>query len=223
MKNFRLLTVCLLILGVVAFCSQAHADLALGFSTDGTTFDNSFDVDVGESITVLVLALESDGETRLSEFGLQNVGTTATYITALGLVSSAEINTQNFDDAGSGFNNAIPDLDLLGFSFSPENNAASEILLGAFTFDATAEGTTSFNFGDFDTNVDASDFILGDGATDLDEDFFGAARDRIFTVDIIAIAIVPEPSGVMLLLCGAGVLFSKRRRTVLTKATKFKQ
>ncbi|MFK7767249.1 MAG: PEP-CTERM sorting domain-containing protein [Mariniblastus sp.] len=186
------------------------ADLAIGFSSDGTTFVDTFNVDVGQSITVQVFALET-AETRLSDFGLQNVGTKASYSTGFGTVSDASIDTANFSNGGSGFDNGIPELDLVGFTFSPENNAASQIRLGTFTFDATAEGTTMFDFGDFDTNTSASNFTLGDGATDLDEDFFGAARTNVYTANIVSVATVPEPSGLAFLIIGASGYCLRRR------------
>ena len=210
-NNFNLLAVFSLAVLITGFCSQAKADLTLGFSTDGANFGDTYNVDVGNSITVQVYALET-AETRLFDFGLQNIGTKATYLTSFGLVSDASIDTGNFDDAGSGFNNAMPDLDLLGFAFTPANNASSQILLGTFTFDATAEGTTMFDFGDFDTNVAASNFTLGDGATDLDGDFFGAARTDAYTVNVVSVAAVPEPSSVGLLLLSIGGYCLRRRR-----------
>ncbi|MDG1874413.1 MAG: hypothetical protein P8J27_10915, partial [Mariniblastus sp.] len=66
MKKLTLLSAFVIAL---VFSPCVNADLALRFSLDGTSFSDTFNMNVGDSLTVQVYALEI-GETRLSDSGL---------------------------------------------------------------------------------------------------------------------------------------------------------
>ena len=208
MNNRLLLVFSFLLFSI--YVQPAVADPTIGFKLDGFGFTNTFNVDVGDSITIQVFAIEGT-DTRLTASGLQNVGTKATFSTAFGTVTNVAIATANFTDVGSGFNNSTPDLDLLGFSFAPAANAGSEIQIGEFTFQATSAGATVFSFGDYDPSALASNFTLGDGVTDLDPDFFGLLRTTTYNATINSINAVPEPATTGLLLISLAAIGFRRR------------
>lgn len=95
------------------------------------------------------------------------------------------------------------------FSFTDVTDGS--ILLGRLVFTVMATGTTTFEFGDLNPTPTQSDFTGGGGVLhDLDPAFFGADRQRTYSVSIKAVS---EPSTLPLAMTAAvfGVVFWRRR------------
>lgn len=189
----------------------ARADLLLTFSLDdGSTFTNSVTMGVTDSIQVGVFLRQSDPETRLTDIGLQNFGTKATFNPGLIEISNQEV-SKSFIPVFDSINNTTGNLELAGLTFSPLNS--ENIKLAEFTLLASSFGTTVLDFGDFDPSPTASNFTLGNDA-DLDPSLFspsgqGSDRSRSYRLTVTA---VPEPSATLLVSIGGSALVFRRRK-----------
>lgn len=189
----------------------AQAALVITFSLDdGGTFTNSVTSGVSDSVQVSVFLSQSDPETRLTDIGLQNFGTRATFNPGSVEISNPTVSNP-FVPVFDSIDNATGNLELAGLTFSPVQSA--NVKLGEFTLLTSSAGTTVLDFGDFDPSASASNFTLGNDV-DLDPGLFsstgqGSDRSRSYRFTVTA---VPEPSSMLLASLGGAVLILRRRK-----------
>jgi hypothetical protein len=189
----------------------ARADLVLNFSLDdGSTFTNTVTTGLSDSVQVSVFLSQSDPETRLTDIGLQNFGTKATFSPGFVEISNPVVSNP-FVPVFASIDNATGNLELAGLTFSPVQSA--NVKLGEFTLLTSSAGTTVLDFGDFDPSASASNFTLGNDA-DLDPGLFsssgqGSDRSRSYRFTVTS---VPEPSSMLLVSVGGAALIFRRRK-----------
>lgn len=188
----------------------ASADIFAIFSDDGgATFSTTFNSAPGSTVNVGVYVEESFPNTELSSDGLIGFGFDITHTTGNGTITSATPNP--FYDVE---NHNVTNAD--GFEWEYFQNAGtgasgSRLFLGAFDFDVTGSGTTTFTMGDRIIGsgfADSSWFTPGLAA--LDEEIFGAGATGEFDFEIVASA-VPEPATTVLFVPVIGLLLMRRR------------
>ncbi len=187
----------------------ACADIFPVFSDDGgSSFSDTFSTTPGGTVTVGVYVEESAPNTELSAQGLIGFGFDITHTTGLGSISSATPNAV-FDIENHNVTNAD------GFEWEYFENtgtgiSGNRLFLGAFDFDATANGTTTFTLGDRLPGTGfANESWLTPGLTALDEDIFGAGATGEFEFFIVA---VPEPGAFLLAFPMLGAMLIRRRK-----------
>ena len=200
MKNFERKIYLSLLAGLfsVLVFETAVGQVELQFS-DGTTTDTTFNVDVGTTQTISVIAVDTTG-TTLADNGLTTFGFSLNAAANSGTASTLVdfTNDSRFAPAGSVVtpsSASVAGLALLGAV--PQ---ASQTL-GEFEISVAAPGSTTFTLSDRTGNTD-----FGSGATDLD----GAIFAQIVGFTINAGTAIPEPSGGLLI--GFSMLATMIRR-----------
>jgi len=199
-----------LVLGMLLLASTVKADQALAFSTDsGATFSNSFEMNVGDTMTVDLFLNEIGPGTELADEGIIGFGLDLSFVADFGIIATANpnsfFNLQNHDvRSTTGFEWEYFEEDGSGLR-------GSTAFLGSFDFTSTQSGLTNFTI---------ADRLVGSGLNNaswftptadfLDENIFGAGATNTYSFSINAVA-VPEPSGVALLAAMAAFGFSFRR------------
>lgn len=181
----------------------ANADLVIRF---GPAQSDNVRVVVDQETEIDVFAVELDGSTALSDDGLLNFGTLATFNPSHGRVTHTDASPL-FLDSGSSFDNVAGTLTIQGLALSPPTD--SVIHLGSFRYIANNDGNDLFSFGDLNPSDSVSNFTSGDLITDLDPQFFGAERNVRHS---LAIQSVPEPSVISVLGLAGLFLLTRRRR-----------
>ena len=200
MKNFERKIYLSLLAGLFSLLvfETAVGQVELQFS-DGTTTDTTFNVDVGTTQTISVIAVDTTG-TTLADNGLTTFGfslnATANSGTASTLVDFT--NDSRFAPAVSVIEPSSASVS--GLAFPSVVQQASQTL-GEFEISVAAPGSTTFTLSDRTGNTD-----FGSGATDLD----GAIFAQIVGFTINAGTAIPEPSGGLLI--GFSMLATMIRR-----------
>ena len=202
MKNFERKIYLSLLAGLfsVLVFETAVGQVELQFS-DGTTTDTTFNVDVGTTQTISVIAVDTTG-TTLADNGLTTFGFSLNAAANSGTASTLVdfTNDSRFAPAGSVVtpsSASVAGLALLGAV--PQ---ASQTL-GEFEISVAAPGSTTFTLSDRTGNTD-----FGSGATDLD----GAIFAQIVGFTINAGTAIPEPSGGLLIGFSMLATMIRRRR-----------
>ena len=202
MKNFERKIYLSLLAGLfsVLVFETAVGQVELQFS-DGTTTDTTFNVDVGTTQTISVIAVDTTG-TNLADTGLTTFGFSLNAAANSGTASTLVdfTNDSRFAPAGSVVtpsSASVAGLALLGAV--PQ---ASQTL-GEFEISVAAPGSTTFTLSDRTGNTD-----FGSGATDLD----GAIFAQIVGFTINAGTAIPEPSGGLLIGFSMLATMIRRRR-----------
>lgn len=201
----RLLAIALLVFGNAACSAQQ-----LEFSIDGgSSFGNSFNIAEGSSTNVDVYLSQILPDTTLSTEGLFSLGLKGDLDSAaFGTISSASVDpTYDFVTTDS-FNTIALEWEAAVLANAVPKS--SSIRLGGFQFDSTGAGVSSFTFGDVRTGADMNWFT--ESATELDESIFGAGSTGMYSLTLNTA--VPEPCAVPLILVGAMLVSSRRRKQV---------
>ena len=217
-------------------CPQAHAGLVLGFSVNGaapTIGTSAVSADINDILNIDVYMIEVDtpvADTRLTDRGLlgYNVGTT--YNTGLGTVNSVTVaapwqlpvidnNTPGSFQASGGAPFVGPPF--RGVLDSTDAGTVNRgVLMFSFQYQGTSSGRTDFTFNDFDPDGASTDFSLGNSTTEnnfvrIDDELFpvntNSGANPVFSVNV---AVIPEPSSVLVFagLIGAGFAVNRRRK-----------
>ena len=202
MKNFERKIYLSLLAGLfsVLVFETAVGQVELQFS-DGTTTGTTFNVDVGTTQTISVIAVDTTG-TTLADTGLTTFGFSLNAAANSGTASTLVdfTNDSRFADTGSVVtpsSASVAGLALLGVV--PQ---ASQTL-GEFEISVAAPGSTTFTLSDRTGDTD-----FGSGATDLD----GAIFAQIVGFTINAGTAIPEPSGGLLIGFSMLATMIRRRR-----------
>ncbi len=205
----------LLLVLTLSWSASSNADNVIQFSIDnGSTFGNSFNIDPGSSVNVGVFLTESSPDTALANDGLLGFGLTGNLASSnIGVISAASPEpvfdfqaTNEFTATSINWealvnNNTIP--------------TGSRIALGSFQFDSTADGTSTFTFGDIQPGSGSANvnWLTGAG-TELDEAIFGTGAAGTFQLTL-STAAVPEPGSAGVIAMGSLLLILRRRRNIV--------
>ncbi|MDM4014178.1 hypothetical protein [Roseiconus lacunae] len=196
-----------------------QAAIVLSFSTDsGASFTNAISTTVGDSVDVELYLRETAGENRLSNDGLIGFGTRAIIDPSFITIRDVTFNSLLFSDFSASSGVRIPsEFSIVGEALIGIDPKGSEILLGAFTVDTNAKGTSEIRFGDFDPRPNRADFAFNDALfTTFDKELFAIdptidAADRSRT-HALTITAVPEPSSLSFLAILLFALTTLRKR-----------
>ncbi len=191
---------------VLTFDNPAVGQVDIVFSADGgNSFGDDFNVDVGTTQTISVVAIETESDTALSTEGLNGFGISLNGSATSGAASEITSFTANpaFSPSfGSEDEVTTSSLDQRRLIFS--NVAGTSVRLGDVDISAIAPGTTEFTLSDFSSLNDFG--TLGGNA--LDSIIFQDGRTFSFTIN--AGTAIPEPSAGLLI--GVSMLSSMMRR-----------
>lgn len=215
MKQLEIAAACLAFFSTILFTySTTSADVVLAFSSDsGSSFSTSFDIAIGDNLTIDVFVRDS-GSTTLATDGLFGFHLTGTALPMnTGTVTTGGIGSIfDFDRTDNSTSSTI---DWQAAVFSNTIPIASSIHLGSFDFSASSVGTTTFTFADANPGTETTDvdWLSGLGI-ELDQTIFGAGATDTYSM-IITAAAIPEPSSLAILLVAAAAWHGKRRRSKL--------
>jgi hypothetical protein len=191
--RFRLLAV-LAIAALLSLGAAVRADYTFQFADSSGAAQNSFSVNVGQTVDIRVYILETGGGTTLQSSGLSAAGvklntnqpsianvTAVTANSAFTGGSSTSVANASINEASGSLNPGVT---------APSSGAfANRILVGTFTFTGVSSGQT--------LTVTAlpgsgADNVLGDGTTIIDSNL---ANNPVTAVITVA---VPEPGTLVL-------------------------
>ncbi|MDA8563257.1 PEP-CTERM sorting domain-containing protein [Mariniblastus sp.] len=173
--------------------------------SDGTTIGSTFNVNVGDTQTISVIAAETQAGTDLSTIGINGFGFLLDADPTSGTASVITGFTANPDLDG-----ALGRIDIVAEDSVQErrtnfvNVPGTSVLLGDLDISVTEPGTTLFTLADFSA---AGEFGTS-GGDSLDADIFQGGRTFSFVVN--GVSAIPEPSGSVLI--GLSMLASMIRR-----------
>ena len=184
----------------VVTCGTAFGQIELQFS-DGTTTGNIFDVDVGTTQTISVIAVETTPGSALSTGGLNGYG----FAVSANATSGTAATLNSYTDATAFSFEPITDVtpgsaDVRRTNFDSPVTGTS-VTLGEFDVSVSAAGSTDFSFTDRSLGSE-----FASGFTNLDPIIFGGSVG--FTIN--AGTAIPEPSGGLLI--GFSMLATMIRR-----------
>ena len=201
-----------LLVGIFFLADASDAQQVLEFSSDsGATFSNSFNVDVGNTLSVDVFLNEALPSTTLTDDGLIGFGMDVIHNAGLGTITNANPNPQ-FDFA----NHDVPLPN--GFEWEYFQSAStgvrgSSILIGSLDFAAAQAGITTFTVSDRIVGPGfANSSWLTSAASPLDENIFGAGASEVYTFSITSVDAVPEPGAAVFLPALACLVFRRTRK-----------
>jgi len=188
----------------------ARADYAFEFD-NGSTPQNSFAVNVGQTITISIYLTQDGGGTSnaLNTLGLSSAGVQLNTTTPSVANVTAVAGNSAFDGIHytTGANATLNETVIVNSPVVSPSNDPNRIYLGSFTFTGYSAGTT--------TSISAvtpggASNVLGDYTTSIDNLIAGSSV-------AISVNAVPEPSSLILgglLACGICCGYVKRRRLV---------
>ena len=189
---------------VLAFDNTAVGQVDIVFS-DGTTTGTTFNVDVGTTQTISVIAAETETGTALSTVGIAGFGFLLDASATSGAASEITAFTANPALTGTfgTVDEVEPDsLEQRRLIFS--NEAGTSVPLGDVDISVTAPGTTVFTLSDFSNLLEFGT----SGGEGLDPVIFQGNRTFSFTIN--AGTAIPEPSSGLLI--GFSMLATMIRR-----------
>jgi hypothetical protein len=202
----RLRYLALAVSALLALCSPTRADYAFQFADGSGNVQNTFTVNVGQTIDVRVYILETGG-TNLQTLGLSAAGIQLnTNTPSISTVSAVTANSA-FDaghTTGTGANAFVSEFSSSSVTAPSSGANANRVLVGTFTFTGVSAGQTLTVTALPGLNPDN---VLGDGVTSIDAALANNATSAVITVA------VPEPGTLILTgLCAAGLAAAGVRR-----------
>ena len=189
---------------VLAFENTAVGQVDIVFS-DGTTTGTTFNVDVGTTQTISVIAAETETGTALSTDGLNGFGFLLDASATSGTASEITSFTANpAFSGGFGTEDDVTATSLGQRRLIFANVPGTSVPLGDVDISVTAPGTTVFTLSDFSNLLEFGT----SGGEGLDPVIFQGNRTFSFTIN--AGTAIPEPSGGLLI--GFSMLATMIRR-----------
>ncbi|MEL6107717.1 MAG: PEP-CTERM sorting domain-containing protein [Planctomycetota bacterium] len=204
-------------------CGKVEAAISFGFALDenppGLPLTTDFVVSVNQTVRISVHAIESGGDTRLTDSGLISAGFQANFNNEFGMVTGAQIDMSNFSGPVV-IDNAGGNVSMSGganlFNAIRPGEGIGSTRIGFFDYEFSSPGVTTFTLVDPDGAL--ANNVLDDAPafTDLDPELFAVSQSFTFTA-------IPEPSSAGMLLVVAGFSVAKRRRRGLidSRSTSF--